>query len=112
MSCVFCEIAAGRIPAKVLFEDERLLAFHDISPQAPTHVLVIPKVHVPDLDATTDEHAALLGALLLAARRAAAATGLRGGYRVVVNRGADGGQSVDHLHVHVLGGRALAWPPG
>ncbi len=112
MSCIFCEIAAGRIPAKVLFQDDRLLAFHDISPQAPTHVLVIPKEHLPDLDATTEEHAALLGALLLAARRAAAATGLRGGYRVVVNRGADGGQSVDHLHVHVLGGRVLAWPPG
>lgn len=112
MSCLFCEIAAGRIPAKKLFEDDTVLAFHDVSPQAPTHVLVIPKIHVPDLDAVPAGQGALLGALLLAARKAAAQAGLSGGYRVVVNRGPDGGQSVAHLHLHVLGGRAMAWPPG
>ena len=112
MSCIFCEIAAGRIPARKLFEDDQVMAFHDVSPQAPTHVLVIPKAHIPDLDAVTAGHGTLLGELLLAARKAAAQTGLYGGYRVVVNRGADGGQSVGHLHLHVLGGRPLAWPPG
>ena len=112
MSCVFCEIGAGRIPAKVLFQDDRVLAFHDIAPKAPTHILVIPKRHIADLDSVTDADGSLLGDLLLAAKRAAAAAGLRGGYRVVVNRGTDGGQSVDHLHVHILGGRTLGWPPG
>jgi histidine triad (HIT) family protein len=112
MSCIFCDIAAKRIASKIIHEDSRVLAFHDVSPKAPTHVLVIPKEHVRDLDAATDGHESLLGHLLLVARDVAAAQGLASGYRVVLNRGADGGQSVDHLHVHVLGGRALAWPPG
>jgi histidine triad (HIT) family protein len=111
--CLFCKIAAKQIPSKVLFEDDDLLAFHDINPGAPTHVLVIPKQHLASLDDAKPEHAALLGKLLLATQRAASLTGLtRSGWRVAVNTGADAGQSVFHLHLHVLGGRAMAWPPG
>ncbi|HMB71784.1 MAG TPA: histidine triad nucleotide-binding protein [bacterium] len=111
-NCVFCDIVEGKIPAKVSHEDHLSLAFHDVSPKAPVHVLVIPREHVSDLDAATPGQELLLGHLLLVAREVAAKEGLSGGYRVVVNRGADGGQTVDHLHLHVLGGRPLAWPPG
>ena len=111
-TCVFCDIVEGKIPAKLVLEDHLALAFHDVSPKAPTHVLVIPREHVPDLGAATPEQELLLGHLLLVARDVAAQEGLTGGYRVVVNRGVDGGQTVDHLHVHVLGGRPLSWPPG
>jgi histidine triad (HIT) family protein len=111
--CLFCKIAAKQIPSKILFEDDDLLAFHDINPVAPTHVLVIPKAHVQSLADGKPEHEALFGKLMLAAARAAEATGLvKGGYRVVANTGADAGQSVFHLHLHVLGGRPMAWPPG
>jgi histidine triad (HIT) family protein len=112
MGCIFCDIATGKIPAKLAHEDERVVAFHDVAPQAPTHVLVIPKEHLPDLDAAAPEHVALLGHLLWVAKETAGRLGLSDGYRVVVNRGRDGGQSVAHLHLHVLGGRALGWPPG
>jgi histidine triad (HIT) family protein len=111
--CLFCKIAQKQIPAKVLFEDDDLLAFHDISPQAPTHVLLIPKEHVGSVGEGKPEHAALFGKLLLAAARVARETGIAdGGYRVVANTGANAGQSVFHLHLHVLGGRPMAWPPG
>ena len=111
--CLFCKIASKQIPAKVAFEDEDVLAFHDINPAAPTHLLVIPKQHIASLVETTLEHQALLGKLLLAARRAAIEAGLdESGFRVVVNSGPDAGQSVFHLHVHVIGGRPMAWPPG
>lgn len=111
--CLFCKIAAKQIPSKVLFEDDDLLAFHDINPAAPTHLLVIPKQHLTSLDHALPEHAALLGKLMLAAQRAAQLTGLApDGWRLVVNTGANAGQSVHHLHLHVLGGRSLAWPPG
>lgn len=110
--CIFCDVASGKIPAKLVHEDPVVIAFHDISPQAPTHVLVIPREHIEDLDAVSKEEETLLGHLLLVAKEIAAKEGLGNGYRVVVNRGSDGGQSVDHLHVHVLGGRPLAWPPG
>jgi histidine triad (HIT) family protein len=112
MDCIFCEIAAGRIQAKRVHEDDQVVAFHDVSPQAPTHVLVIPREHIRDLDAATPEHIALLGHLIWVARDVAGTLGLAQGYRLVVNRGRDGGQSVDHLHVHILGGRSLQWPPG
>ncbi len=111
-SCIFCEIAAGRIPARFAHEDERVAAFHDASPQAPVHVLVVPRAHIADLDAALPRDAGLLGRLLLVAKKVAAEAGLANGYRVVINRGADGGQTVHHLHVHVLGGRAMEWPPG
>lgn len=112
MSCIFCDVVEGKIPTELVHEDHLAVAFHDISPKAPTHVLVIPRVHVSDLDAATPENELLLGHLMLVAKEVAAREGLSGGYRVVVNRGSDGGQTVDHLHVHLLGGRPLAWPPG
>jgi histidine triad (HIT) family protein len=110
--CLFCKIVAGSIPAKRVYEDELSLCFADIHPQAPTHLLVVPKEHIASLAETTESHAALLAHLLAAAASVARAAGLDGGYRVVINTGPDGGQTVDHLHLHVLGGRAMGWPPG
>lgn len=111
--CIFCRIASGEIPAAVVHRDEHVVAFRDLHPQAPVHVLVIPREHVASLDAATDEHGALLGRLYLAARDVARAEGIaEDGYRTVLNVGADGGQTVHHVHVHVLGGRSLGWPPG
>ena len=111
--CLFCKIANQQIPSRTAFEDEDVYAFHDINPIAPTHILVIPKVHVAALSATAPEQQALLGKLLLTARRVAEEAGLAPtGYRVVINNGPHAGQSVDHLHVHVIGGRSMAWPPG
>jgi len=110
--CLFCKIAAKQISSRILFEDPLLLAFHDINPVAPTHVLVIPKQHLTSLSEAQPEHADLLGKLLLAAH-AASLTGIaQTGYRVVANTGPDAGQSVFHIHIHVLGGRQMAWPPG
>ncbi|HPC82581.1 MAG TPA: HIT domain-containing protein [Thermoanaerobaculaceae bacterium] len=111
--CVFCRIAAGEVPARVLHADEEVVVFHDIAPRAPTHLLVIPRRHIASLDAATLEDASLLGQLLLAAAEAARRAGLvAGGYRVVNNCGAGAGQSVFHIHLHVLGGRPFGWPPG
>jgi histidine triad (HIT) family protein len=111
--CLFCKIAAKQIPSKILFEDPLLLAFHDINPTAPTHVLVIPKQHLTSLGDGQPEHADLFGKLLLATARAASLTGIaQTGYRVIANTGPDAGQSVFHLHLHILGGRQMAWPPG
>ncbi|HEX8202390.1 MAG TPA: histidine triad nucleotide-binding protein [Isosphaeraceae bacterium] len=111
--CIFCKVVNKEIPAHLLFEDDDLLAFFDFNPAAPTHVLVIPKRHVVSLGATTEGDERLLGRLLLAARRVAEATGIsETGYRTVINTGAQAGQSVFHLHMHVLGGRGLSWPPG
>jgi histidine triad (HIT) family protein len=110
-SCLFCRIVRREIPAKLVHEDEHTLAFRDIDPKAPTHVLVIPKAHVPSLNEATD--AEMLGRLLLAARSIAEAEGLlTDGYRTVVNTGANAGQTVHHIHLHLLGGRHLSWPPG
>jgi len=112
MDCVFCKIAAGEIPAARVLEDDAYLAFHDLNAQAPLHVLVIPKRHVVNV-ADEDADEALLGGLLDRARQAAKALGLElKGYRIVLNVGNDGGQTVRHLHAHVLGGRAMHWPPG
>lgn len=111
--CLFCKIVSKQIPAKIAFEDDDVLAFHDIHPAAPTHVLVIPKQHIASIKDATPEHEALLGKLMLAGQRVAAITGVdKSGFRLVVNNGADAGQSVHHVHLHVLGGRAMAWPPG
>lgn len=109
---LFTKIAAREIPAEIVYEDDLCLAFNDIAPQAPTHVLVVPKEPVESIDALTDDHAALAGHLMLACQKVAKELGLEKGYRVVVNNGDEGGQSVDHLHFHVLGGRPLKWPPG
>ncbi len=109
---IFKRIIDKEIPADVVYEDDRCLAFRDVNPQAPVHVLVIPKKEIPSLAQAVDEDAPLLGHLLSTARSLATQLGLANGYRVVINCGPDGGQSVDHLHLHVLGGRPLAWPPG
>ena len=110
---VFKRILDGEIPARVVHEDDRVLAFHDVHPQAPVHVLVVPKREIPRLTDAREADRELLGHLLLVAKQVAASLGLDDtGYRVVLNVGADGGQSVEHLHLHVLGGRPLGWPPG
>ena len=111
--CLFCKIAAGDIPSNKLFEDDQLLAFYDIDPQAPVHFLVIPKKHITSAAVLTEDDAALLGHIYAVIAQLAAQLGIaENGYRVVTNVGADGGQSVKHLHFHVLAGRSLAWPPG
>ncbi len=110
--CLFCGIVSGAIPAKRLHETDEVLAFADIHPQAPVHVLVIPKRHITSHAHALPEDAALLGHLLAEAGEIARAHHLDGGYRLVVNTGPDGGQTVGHLHVHLLGGRAMGWPPG
>ena len=113
MDCLFCRIVAGEIPADVVHQDERAVAFRDINPQAPVHVLVIPREHLESLDEAALKDEALLGHLLRVAARVANEQGLsESGYRTVINTGAGVGQSVFHLHLHVIGGRALAWPPG
>ena len=109
---IFSKIIDRKIPARIEYEDDRCLAFHDVSPQAPTHVLVIPKKPIPSLADLTAADEALVGHLVFVATELAAKLGLDGGYRLVVNCGRDGGQSVDHLHVHLLGGRQFSWPPG
>lgn len=109
---IFKKIIDKEIPANIAYEDDRCLAFHDISPQAPVHVLVIPKKEIANLDEVQAEDEPLIGHMYGVIRRLAAELGLDGGYRVVVNCKQDGGQSVDHLHFHLLGGRPLKWPPG
>ncbi|MFM2057011.1 MAG: hypothetical protein RLY71_1396 [Pseudomonadota bacterium] len=103
-NCIFCKIAAGQIPSKKIYEDEELFAFHDIRPAAPVHFLIIPKLHLPSLAEAGPEHAALLGRMLALAPRLAKELGVTNGFRTVINTGADGGQEVYHLHLHVMGG--------
>src|SRR5438046_5536616 len=109
---VFEKIIARQIPAKIIWEDDDAIAFNDVNPQAPVHVLIVPKRALPRLADATDNDCALLGKLLLVARDLAKKLDVSGGYRVVINSGPDAGESVPHLHVHLLGKRALAWPPG
>lgn len=109
---IFQRIIDKEIPARIIYEDNRCLAFHDVAPQAPTHVLVIPKQPIASLAELADQDAELVAHMLLVIRDLAKQLGLDRGYRVVVNCGRDGGQSVDHLHFHLLGGRPLTWPPG
>ncbi len=109
---IFSDIAEGKLPADIVHEDHLAVAFRDINPQAPTHILVIPREPVARLSDTVPEQELLLGHLLLVAKEIAEKEGLGSGYRVVINNGADGGQEVEHLHLHVLGGRKMTWPPG
>ena len=109
---IFKKIIDGEIPADVLYEDDQCMAFRDVAPQAPTHVLVIPKKEIVSIAETSDEDQALLGHLVLVIRNLAQELGLENGYRVIANCGAEGGQTVPHLHFHLLGGRDLQWPPG
>lgn len=111
--CLFCRIAGGSIPARIVFEDEDVVAFADVSPKAPVHVLVIPRRHITSVAALAAEDDALAGKVLRTAGEVARRHHLEdGGFRVVSNHGPDAGQSVDHLHIHLLGGRSLTWPPG
>ncbi|MEO6294686.1 MAG: histidine triad nucleotide-binding protein [Candidatus Limnocylindria bacterium] len=110
--CLFCKIVAGEIPSDQVHADEEVIAFRDIAPRAPTHVLVIPRRHIPDAHGLTAADGDLLAKLFGVVRSVADQAGLEQGYRVVTNVGPDSGQTVFHLHLHLLGGRAMAWPPG
>ena len=113
MDCLFCKIAAGDIPADVVYQDDRVVAFRDIAAQAPTHLLVIPRVHIPTLNDIEEQDAELLGHMALIAARLAAEEGIADtGYRLNFNCNRQGGQTVEHIHVHLLGGRQMGWPPG
>lgn len=112
MDCLFCKIIAGQVPAKKVYEDEHTLAFEDLDPKAPTHVLIIPRRHLAGLAEAQASDAETIGRLHLAAAHIARERGLESGYRTVLNVGPDAGQRVFHLHLHLLGGRKLAWPPG
>ncbi len=110
---IFEKIIAREIPARFIFEDEEIVAFHDVNPQAPVHFLVVPRKVIPRIDQAAPEDQALLGRLLLVARDVAKELGLNeAGFRIVINNGRNGGETVPHLHVHVLGGRHMGWPPG
>ena len=112
-TCLFCRIIVGEVPADVVHQDELILAFRDIAPKAPVHLLLIPRSHISSAADLRDEHADVVGRLFASGARLAAGEGLdHSGYRVVTNVGKDAGQSVDHLHFHLLGGRAMTWPPG
>lgn len=111
--CLFCKIIAGEIPSKKVYEDEHVYAFHDISPAAPTHILIIPKKHISTVNDLTDDDLEIPGRLFLTAKRIAKEQGFaEDGFRLVMNTGNDGGQTVYHIHLHLLAGRQLAWPPG
>jgi histidine triad (HIT) family protein len=110
--CLFCKIAAGEVPAEWVYDDDTVIVFRDINPRAPTHVLALPRRHIVDIHALTGDDAPLLGALFGAMRSVADEAGLDRGYRIVTNVGPESGQSVFHLHFHLLGGRSMAWPPG
>ena len=110
--CLFCKMVAGKIPAKKVYEDERVFVFEDIKPQAPTHVLVVPKKHVVGLDQANEADTEIIGYCQLVAAKIARERGLENGFRTVYNVGPDAGQTVFHLHLHLLGGRRMSWPPG
>lgn len=113
MSCLFCNMVNGTIPVNKIYEDEWLMAFKDINPQAPTHILIIPKIHIENINALEEGHTELLAKLLLAAKSLAKQLGFNeAGYRLVINTNQDGGQTVFHLHIHLLAGRPFTWPPG
>ena len=113
MNCIFCKIIAGEIPSKKIYESERVLAFYDVDPKAPVHVLIIPKKHIDSMLALTEEDAPALAEIFTVAGKLAEELGIaENGFRLVVNTGKDGGQTMPHLHFHLLGGRSLAWPPG
>ena len=112
MDCLFCKIAAGEVPSKKAYEDDRVYAFYDIDPQAPVHILVIPKEHIQSVSQITPENQDIVGHIFTVIAKLAKELDLKDGYRVVSNVGEQGGQSVPHLHFHLLGGRNLGWPPG
>ncbi|MEW6696369.1 MAG: histidine triad nucleotide-binding protein [Bacillota bacterium] len=111
-NCLFCKIIAGEIPSQMVYEDDRVFAFKDIAPVAPVHVLIIPKKHIPSLEELAPEDADIMGHILLTAAKLAKGLGLEKGYRVVSNCKEEGGQTVYHIHFHLIGGRKMQWPPG
>jgi histidine triad (HIT) family protein len=113
MNCLFCQISKGEIPADIVYEDDQVVAFRDIAPQAPTHILIIPRSHFSTLNELNGSDTEIMGHLVLTAQRIASQLGLaENGYRLVMNCNRDGGQTVFHIHLHLLGGRQLSWPPG
>ena len=112
MDCVFCKIAAGEIPSKKAYEDDRCLAFYDLDPQAPVHILIIPKEHIGSAAEINEKNSGIVAHIFEVAAKIAAENHLDAGFRIVTSIGKDGGQSVPHLHFHLLGGRSMAWPPG
>ena len=113
MSCLFCKIAAGEVPATIMLENNEMMAFRDINPQAPTHLLIIPKQHIATIDEADSKEEQLLGRMILSAKKLASMEGLtEAGYRLVFNVNSGGGQVVYHIHLHLLGGRQMVWPPG
>jgi len=110
--CIFCKLANGEIPTDMVYEDELCACFRDVAPQAPVHLLLVPKMHIEDMNDLKEEHAELVAHMILKVKDLAAAEGLENGYRVVSNVGEDGQQSVPHLHFHILGKRKMTWPPG
>ena len=112
MDCLFCKIASKEINASIVYEDDDFLAFRDINPVAPSHILIIPKCHIETVNELEETDALLMGRMLVIAKKIAAEEGLSDGYRLVLNCGKDGGQEVFHIHLHLLGGRKMGWPPG
>lgn len=112
MDCIFCKIATGEIPSQKIYEDEEIVAFNDLEPQAPVHVLIIPKEHIPSANQITAKNRDIIGKIFMVAAKIAKEQGLENGYRIVNNCGDDGGQTVQHLHFHLLGGRKMKWPAG
>ena len=112
MDCIFCKIARNEIPSKKLYEDDEIVAFNDLEPQAPVHVLIIPKAHISSASEITAENSDIIGKIFIVAAKIAKEQGLDKGYRIVNNCGEDGGQTVQHLHFHLLGGRKMHWPAG
>ena len=110
--CIFCKLANDDIPTDMVYEDDMIAVFRDAAPQAPVHMLMVPKIHVASLDDLTDDHAELMAHMMLKIKEVAAKEGLENGYRCVINTGEDGQQTVKHLHIHILGKRAMQWPPG
>ncbi|MCF0140462.1 MAG: histidine triad nucleotide-binding protein [Mogibacterium sp.] len=110
--CIFCKLANGEIPTDMVYQDELVACFRDAGPQAPVHLLLVPKIHIASLDDLSSENAELMGHMMLKIKEIAAAEGLENGYRVVINTGEDGQQTVKHLHLHILGKRQMNWPPG
>lgn len=112
MDCIFCKIVNGEIPSQKVYEDERVVAFNDLSPQAPVHILIIPKEHICSCDDVNEENCAVIGHIFSVAAKIAKENGLTNGYRIVNNCGDEGGQTVKHLHFHLMGGRQFTWPAG
>ena len=112
MDCIFCKIANGEIPATKVYEDETVVAFNDLEPQAPVHILIIPKMHIASADEINEDNSAVVAHIFEVAAKVAKEKGLTNGYRIVNNCGADGGQTVKHLHFHLMGGRQFGWPAG